>query len=147
MLIHCCTSDILPVDTTMGTEKITLISFTCFQKFYPVGSMNVTFVLRQVCCSHLNTEIHTFLHSHYEKGTPCVSVAPGFCFLHGLWWQWVFLLSCTHVKRWYVWILNRMPQRIPNWEHGVVMVGRSLFLLPVVPRGVFATRPPQPENR
>lgn len=81
---------------------------------------------------------HTHSRSHYQKSTPGVSVTPGFCFLHGLWWQWGFPFSGTHVERWYVWILNRTPQRIPNWEHGVVL-GASFIFTFILPRSVFGT--------
>lgn len=94
------------------------------------------------------TQTHTLKHTHcqsgYQRSTPCVSATPGFCFLHGLRWQWGFPFSVTHVERWYVWILNRMPQRIPNCEHGVVavVVGEFIFtfILPWVHLGCTLTK-------
>lgn len=50
---------------------------------------------------HTHTDAHTQTHrlSRYQKSTPYGSVTPGFCFLHGLRWQWGFPFSGTHVER------------------------------------------------
>lgn len=86
------------------------------------------------CSAVIQTHNQTHKHTHhlpgYQKSPACVSVTPGFCFLHGLQWQWGFPFSVTHVERWYVWMMNRTPQRIPNWEHVmVVRVGRSFIFI------------------
>lgn len=88
--------------------------------------MNVTIVLRQVLRCHMNTDTHH--PSRFQKSTPCVIVTPGFCFLHAYRGPRGFPFTGTHVERWYVWKLNRTPQRIPNWEHEVMVVdGRFIF--------------------
>lgn len=114
-----------------------------FQYLQAEGTVNVTFVLRQVLpLSYEHTHRHTLCLSRYQKSTPCVSVTPGFCFLHGPRWQRGFPFSGTHVERWYVWILNRTPQRIPNWEHGVVVVGgRIIFTFYFARRYLWHTSP------
>lgn len=84
-----------------------------------------------LCSGKSSAVLQTHRHGHVAwvaiKGALCSSVTPGFCFLHGLRRQRAFPFSGTHVERWYVWILNRMPQRIPNWEHGVAVVGEFYF--------------------
>ena len=108
-------------------DNINPASVTCSVTYFPI----LTSRRNSECylCASLSYEhTHTHCLGHYQKGTPCASVPPGFCFLHGLRWRWGFPFSGTHVERWYVWMLNRTPQRIPNWEHGVVGVVGGSFI-------------------
>lgn len=126
----------------MGTEEITAIWLHwhalshIFQYLWADGTVNVTFVFWQGLHCHFNT------HPHARTYRATIKWALPVCytwFLFSLWTVMAvgFPFSGTHVERWYVWILNRKPQRIPNWEHWVMLV-EVLFLLFTLPRHIFS---------
>lgn len=77
------------------------------------------------------TITHTHTHARSERRSNEHSLRE--CYTWFLFSPWTamavgFPFSGTHVERSYVWILNRKPQRIPNWEHSVMLM-EVLFLL------------------
>lgn len=118
---HSCSSHIKPVHSAMGSEEITLAWLQRHAlSHFPIRAGRMR---RQCSLCDLETtvlRIHTQTHAHthqltrYQKSPPCVSVPPGCCFLRRLQRQWASLFSAAHVERWYVSMLNRTPQRIPN---------------------------------
>lgn len=134
ILTHSSHSDIKPEHNAMGSEQITLTWLLwhavshIFQYLEVELTVNVTFVFRQVLCCLSQTHTQKCIRSlsGYEKSTLCECYT-WFLFSPRAATAVAFLFSGTHVERWYVWILNRTPQRIPNWEHGVVVGGSFIF--------------------
>lgn len=108
---HLASSHLIRGRVAMGSAEITLgrllrPAWTHFPNSSPAGNVTLCDVQRRRLSNNSATG--------YLKRPPCVSVTPGFCFLRALPGPRAFPLSAAHVERWYVWILNGTPQRIPN---------------------------------
>lgn len=118
---HSRSSRIRPVHSAMGSEEITLAWLQ--RRALSHFPMRPSRMHRQCSLCDLETTVlrtHTQTHAHthqlarYQKSPRRVRVTPGFCFLRRLQRHWVSLFSAAHVERWYVLMLNRTQQRIPN---------------------------------
>lgn len=140
ILTHSSNSDIKPVHNAMGSEEITLTWLLwhavshIFQYLEVELTVNVTFVFSAVFHRHIHRNVYAVWV--VMKRALCVSITPGFCFLHGLRRQWVSLLV---VLMWRddtcgSWIEHHKGFQIGNmewWWAGVV------FLLFILPRSIL----------